>query len=226
MRAVAKREAPAEQSRHALARLPPGRHGLSREFVAENQRGRITAGVIAVVAESGYHAATVAAITQAVGVSRRAFYGYFKDKHDCYLDAYGQIEDHLLEAIADAAEEEEEFEAKVQAGLGAMLAAFAENPDLVRFTMSAAKSAGGEPAARYGDFLHSLIAALVGDLPRGAHQPSDAVEAALVGAVTTLIEREVKASRGEQLPKLRGDLSELVLAAYLGPGKRRGDSTS
>jgi len=44
---VAKGKQAGEDSAPGLARLPPGRHGLSREFVTRNQRDRLTAGMIA-----------------------------------------------------------------------------------------------------------------------------------------------------------------------------------
>ena len=36
------------------ARLPRGKHGLSPQFVATNQRGRLIAATVTVVAEKGY----------------------------------------------------------------------------------------------------------------------------------------------------------------------------
>ena len=50
---VAKDREGGDAAAGGLGRLPPGRHGLSREFVTENQRNRLTAGMIAAVAEHG-----------------------------------------------------------------------------------------------------------------------------------------------------------------------------
>src|SRR6185437_1927670 len=58
---------PAEQAADyppELARLPPGRHGLPREFVAHNQRERLIAGLAEAVAENGYASTTIAHITR------------------------------------------------------------------------------------------------------------------------------------------------------------------
>ena len=62
------------------ARLPRGRHGLSRAFVINNQRERIFASLAAVCAAKGYAEVTVQDITQHAGVSRRTFYDLFADK--------------------------------------------------------------------------------------------------------------------------------------------------
>ena len=60
-------------------RLPPGRHGLSRVFVAENQRERLLNGVVEAVPEKGYNATTITSLTAAAKISRRTFYEYFED---------------------------------------------------------------------------------------------------------------------------------------------------
>ena len=85
-----------------LAKLPPGRHGLPREFVTQNQRDRLAAGTIAVVAERGFNAATITQICAAAGVSRRTFYAYFSSKEECFFAAYDTIAEHLRVAT-DAA---------------------------------------------------------------------------------------------------------------------------
>src|ERR1700710_3245039 len=83
-------------------RLPAGRHGLPREFVAENQRERLLNGVVEAVAEHGYNAATIGAITAAAQISRRTFYEYFRDKEGCFLAAYEMIDDHVRASMLAA----------------------------------------------------------------------------------------------------------------------------
>src|SRR5690349_12800776 len=85
-----------------LPRLPPGRHGLAREFVVENQRQRIAAGMIQVVVADGYSAATVSSVIAAAGDSRRTFYNYYRDKQDAFFDVYRQVTEFICEAMAAA----------------------------------------------------------------------------------------------------------------------------
>lgn len=214
---MAKREAPADKPVPGLARLPPGRHGLSREFVTENQRGRLAAGVIAAVVEHGYHETTITQIAAAAGVSRRTFYRYFATKEECYLDTYGVIEAHLLEAMSEVGEGEGEWPDLVRSRLHALLDVLSTNPDLARFTMIAAQEAGGELAKRYRELLQHLLSALDTDRPRGSgRRLSRSAEEGLLGAVAALVVREVKAGRGVELQVLLPDLFELVMTAYLG----------
>ncbi len=68
---MAERARTARQLADGQERLPPGRHGLPREVVAENQRERLLNGVVEAVVEHGYNATTIGAITEAAQISRR-----------------------------------------------------------------------------------------------------------------------------------------------------------
>lgn len=212
---MAKREPKAEHSAPGLARLPPGRHGLPREFVVENQRGRLAAGMIGTVAEHGYGDATISQIAAAAGVSRRTFYGYFSSKEECFFDTYAQIARYLSEAMREVAVTGE-WPEKVRARLAVLLEAFAANPDLVRFAMIAPTSAGGALASHYREQLGCLLEILVEDRPPTAREPSQAVKDGLAGGLAALIVAKVRADEGDRLAELAPDLLELVLAPYLG----------
>lgn len=213
---VSKARASGEASAPGLSRLPPGRHGLSREFVTENQRGRLTAGILSVVAERGYNEATISQIAAAAGVSRRTFYTYFSSKQECFLDAYGQIAEHLRQAGGVAAAPYEEWPDRVAAKLRSALEVFAANPDLVRFYLVEAPRAGDEIAARYRHVTSRALADLTADRPPSIRQPSEAIEYAVMGGMAALIADRVQAGEGENLPSLLPDLLELVLTPYLG----------
>jgi AcrR family transcriptional regulator len=65
--------------------LPPGRHGLPREFVIKNQQHRLLTALASCFSERGYNATTVAHITKSASVSRRTFYEHFDDKEAAAL---------------------------------------------------------------------------------------------------------------------------------------------
>src|SRR3982750_3956300 len=85
-----------------LARLPPGRHGLPREFVAHNQRERLIAGLAEAVAENGYAGTTIAHITRHAAVSRRTFYEHFNSKDECFVAAYDMVMAELSRRVGEA----------------------------------------------------------------------------------------------------------------------------
>src|SRR3954454_16600463 len=82
--------------------LPKGRHGLSRQFIASNQRERLLEAIANVVAEKGYAGTRVADITNYAGVSRKTFYELFTDKEECFLAAFDAITKLLMDRMAQA----------------------------------------------------------------------------------------------------------------------------
>lgn len=199
-----------------LQRLPPGRHGLSREFVIRNQRDRLTAGMIATVAAHGYHDTTISQIAAAAGVSRRTFYSYFESKEDCFLATFGLIEEHLVEVMSEAGASINAWPAKVMAQLAVMLEELAANPDLVRFALIAPPGAGGPFLDRYRLFLEGLVAVVADERPARAKEANEGAELAMAGGLAALIVAKVSAGEGERLPDLLPELTELVLTPYIG----------
>jgi AcrR family transcriptional regulator len=201
-----------------LARLPPGRHGLSREFVTQNQRDRLAAGTIAVVAEKGLHETTISQISAAAGVSRRTFYTYFSSKEECFLAAYATIVEHLKIATDEAAEDAPDWAGAVAAKLKATLEFFDANPDLARFCLIAPQRAGEEIAGRYRDAMDQAVAYLCEGMPPppATKAPSPAIAASLIGGMVALIVRQLEDDDDAPLLALQPDLLEVFLAPYLG----------
>jgi AcrR family transcriptional regulator len=214
---VAKREPQAEES-PGLPRLPPGRHGLPRDFVVRNQRDRLAAGIIAAVSEFGYHETTITQIAAAAGVSRRTFYGYFNSKEECFLETYDQIAAHLCEAAREAAGSQSEWPAQVAARFGAALDVYSTNPQLARFTLAVPPRAGGEVSAHYRRALDGALAELVEGIPPGSpiRVPSPAVQHSLIGGAASLIVQKLEAGEGARIRELGPDLVELFLTPFIG----------
>jgi len=201
-----------------LSRLPPGRHGLPREFVTRNQRDRLAAGTIAVVAERGFNAATITQICAAAGVSRRTFYAYFSSKEECFFAANATIAEHLRIATDAAAAELDDWPLRVVAKIGATLEFLAANPDLARVSLVAPQRAGEEVAQRYREAMDRAVEYLCEGMPPppATRSPSKAIAGSLIGGIVALVVRKVEAGEGDGLPELLPDLVELFLAPYLG----------
>jgi AcrR family transcriptional regulator len=203
----------------ASPRLPAGRHGLPREFIAQNQRERIITALVDTVAERGYNATTVAHITKAASVSRRTFYEHFADKEACFLAAYEMVTEHIAAAMKAAAESFEDWPEKVRAALATMLSFLAGEPELARLCMIEPVAAGGEIAARHRASMQGLVEILKAGRPEhGGRRPlPEATEETLVGGIVSLIVREISADRADRLEALLPDLVELTLTPYVGP---------
>lgn len=196
-------------------RLPPGRHGLPRAFIAENQRERLLNGVVDAVAEHGYSATTIARITAAAKISRRTFYEYFEGKEDCFLAAYGMIETHVLDAMLAAPGAGEPWPDRVRARLAALLDALARDSAIARCFLVEPLAAGGEVAARYREAMQ-LVAATLRPEPPPSELNMEIRDQALIGGIATLIVRRLNSGGAARLSELLPDLTELALAPYLG----------
>jgi len=211
---------PARELAAATDRLPAGRHGLPREVVAENQRERLLNGVVDAVAERGYNETTIGAITAAAKISRRTFYEYFEGKEDCFGAAYEMIDAHVRGSMLSAGEEAAPWPERVRDRLEALLSVLARDRAVARFYLTEPLAAGGEIAARYRDAMQMLAETI-----RPESGPSEigaeVRDQALMGGVSTLIARRLKAGGGEGLEDLLPDLVELALAPYLGRDEAR-----
>ncbi len=196
-------------------RLPPGRHGLPRVFVAENQRERLLNGVVEAVAEHGYNATTIAGITAAAKISRRTFYEYFEGKEDCFAAAYEMIEAHVLDSMLTAPGAGEEWPERVRARLAALLDVLARDSAVARCFLIEPLAAGGEIAVRYREAMQ-LLAGTLRPEPPPSELDMEVRDQALVGGIATLIVRRLNSGGARRLPELLPDLTELALAPYLG----------
>jgi AcrR family transcriptional regulator len=203
-----------------LARLPPGRHGLPREFVARNQRERLIAGLAEAVAENGYAGTTIAHITRHAAVSRRTFYEHFSSKDDCFVAAYDTVMAELRERVDEAFNAEEEWPQAVRAGIAAMLEFLTAEPHLARLSMVEALVAGPVVVERYDAAIQGLVpyfeAGRKGRSAKVLAGLSPSTEEALIGGMVSLISRRIFADRAEELESLLPDLVEFALTPYLG----------
>jgi AcrR family transcriptional regulator len=194
-------------------RLPPGRHGLPRTFVAENQRERLLNGVVEAVAEHGYNQTTIGKITAAAKISRRTFYEYFKGKEDCFLAAYEMIDEHVRGSMLAAGDPTELWPEQVRARLAALLDILSRDLAVARFYLTEPLAAGGEIAARYRDAMQ-LLAETIRPPSGPADINVEIRDQVLMGGIATLISRRLNAGEPQRLPELLPDLTELVLRPY------------
>jgi AcrR family transcriptional regulator len=201
-------------------RLPPGRHGLPRAFVSENQRERLLNAVVEAVAEHGYNETTIGRIVEAAKISRRTFYEYFSNKEECFLAAYAMIDAHVRGAVLASSDKDEPWPEQVRERLSILLGVLSHDPDVARFYLVEPLVAGGELAARYRDAMQMLAETI---RPRSGLSEMDVEvrDQALIGGVATLISRRLNSGEAERLSELLPDLTELVLAPYLGRDEAR-----
>jgi AcrR family transcriptional regulator len=194
----------------ALSRLPPGRHGLPRSFVAGNQRLRIVAAMLRVLPRHGYPATTIGHVTEEAGVSRATFYGQFKSKEECFLTTYDLAAGWLCERVERAAAGDEEWPVRVSAGVSEALRLLAANPLLAHLIAVEALQAGSTARRRWQACLARLAVALRAGRPRDTELPAE-IEQLLLGGAFSLVARYVDTGRTERLGEATAELTHYLL---------------
>lgn len=216
---------PAENPHHPdeLAQLPHGRHGLPPEFVELNQRERLIASFVALVGELGYSAVTITAITEGAGVASRSFYKYFDTVDDVCVAAFEKGVEDLRPLVAEAYRGEAAWPQRIRAVIAAFLADFAEYPELARLLTAEPFAAGPEIARMHKAAIEELVPFLRAgrELRDGGEPLPDTAERGILGALNSMVGRQVTAGRGEQLEELLPDLTQFVLTPYLGAAEAR-----
>lgn len=207
-----------------MERLPRGRHGLSPEFVARNQRERLIAGLIQALYEVGYQKTTVSLIGQRAAVSKSDFYKHFESKDDCFIVAYDVVVERIRERVvaACAAAEGEEWPGRVREGIDALLKLLEAEPALASIVLVEGLRAGRGVYDRYQAAIESFVGLLQeGAQSSGGAAVPEATGEAVVGGIASMLGRRVLAGEAERLGELFPEILEFALAAYLGAEEAR-----
>jgi AcrR family transcriptional regulator len=199
-------------------RPPPGRQRLSREFIARHQRARIVAALAEETMERGYRAVTVADIVRRAGIARNTFYDNFASKEDCFLATQDFAVEESLQRVLDAGAEEESWEARLAAGLGAFLKYVAGEPALARTCIVEALSAGPAAQERYEQSLQAFVPLLRTGREYSEHGDDlpETLEETIVGGIFWVIYQRIVLGEAAQIESLLPDLVDFALTPYIG----------
>lgn len=202
--------------------LPRGRHGLSREFIAENQRGRLIAAIAEALDEQGYDGTTVAAVATRAGISKSDFYVHFASKDQCFFAAYDTAVERLRDEMLAVCPGGGKWAEGVCAGLTAGLAVLTAEPAQANLLLVEGLRAGPGVCGRFQAAVESFVPYLRNGAPagKGAARPPEADEA-VVGGIASLLGRRVLAGETNRLDRFFPELAEFALAPYLGVAEAR-----
>jgi AcrR family transcriptional regulator len=206
-----------------VRRLPRGRHGLSPEFVAQDQRDRLLVAISETLGERGYEGTTVSAIGSRAHVSKSDFYRHFGSKDACFLAAYDDAVERLREEVVAACSERDEWVDGVCAGIAVVLAWLAREPGCANLLLVEGLRAGPRFYDRFLAGVQSFVPYLRDRAPEGGAggQTGAATAEAVVGGVASLLGRHVLAGETEQLERFFPDFAEFALTPYLGTAEAR-----
>jgi len=206
-----------------VERLPRGRHGLPREYVAQNQRERLLAALAECLEESGYDGTTVSSIGKRAGVSKSDFYKQFESKDACFVAAYDDAVERIRERMLAGCEEAEDWASGVIAALRALLDLLAAEPAQTQLVLVEGLRAGRGVYDRYQEALQSFVPYLRdgAPAPAGGEPPPEATDEAVVGGIASLLGRRVLAGETTKLGGLLPEIAEFALTPYLGAAETR-----
>lgn len=208
-----------------MDRLPRGRHGLSPEYVAQNQRQRLIAGLTEVLYEVGYPKTTVSLIGRRAAVSKSDFYKHFESKDECFYAVYDTAIERIRERVLLACRRraDDPWPPRVRDALSTLLDAFAADPALATLSLVEGLRAGPGMYDRYQAALESFVACLrngAPPAPDGGQVPR-ATDEAIVGGIASLLGRRILAGETAEIAKLLPQVAEFALTPYLGTEEPR-----
>ncbi len=206
-----------------VERLPRGRHGLSPEYVAQNQRERLIRALAGCLYERGFDETTISMVSKRAGVSKGDFYKQFESKDDCFLVAYDDAVKGAYARVVEACAGSEDWATRVLDALAALLDHLAAHPAQARLALVEGLRVGKGAYDRYQDALLGFVPRLRegAPAPAGGAVPPEATDEAVVGGIASLLSRRVVDGDVERLRAFLPEIAEFALTPYLGAAEAR-----
>jgi AcrR family transcriptional regulator len=195
---------------------------LPREFIALHKRRRIMDALAELSSEQGYEATKISDIVRRAAVARKTLYDNFSGKEEVFLAAFDAAVEEAARRVEGAcAAAEGGWEEQIEAGLAAFLGYVAEDPALARMCLIEALSATPATTRRYEDALQGFVEMAERTLPQNGRLPETIAET-VVGGVVWIVYQQIRRHETEQAEDLLPELTEFMLAPYLGVGANGG----
>lgn len=201
-----------------LAKLPPGRHLIPRDFVSQNQRERMLLATAELVAERGYQKTTIELIAKTARVALVTFYEHFANKEECFLAAFDESVAAAGQVFAELVDSEQPWVEQISTGLEVFLEMVVAEQARAKLCIVESQAAGGEALARYQSMLE-LVAPKLREgrehNPRAGRLP-DGLEVAIVGGLVWLVHQRLIADELDDLTSLLPEMLQVTLTPYVG----------
>jgi AcrR family transcriptional regulator len=201
-----------------IEKLRSGHHGLSPEYVAQNQRDRLFEAMVAAVADKGYGEVTVADVLRLSGVSRRTFYDLFANKEECFLEAYDRVVGQLVKQVTEAFTGGDNWAERMRDGLRVLLDTLSTHPDAARVGLVEILAAGPAALERYDRAMRGFVPLLEQGREEsryGAQLPPNISEAVL-GGMAQFLYLSVLKGETATLSESLDELLFFALVPFLG----------
>lgn len=126
-----------------------------------SQRGRLLTAFVDEASEKGYHSVTISDIVARAGTAKRTFYEHFRDKEDCFVEAFKAGTTIVISSIVRAGDAADDPIERIEAGVRAYLDALIEFPNFTRLLLTDAIGGGAPVARRWMEWMELLADGLI-----------------------------------------------------------------
>lgn len=201
--------------------IPPSSRERRRSEVIESQRARVLEATAQVVAERRLQGASAAQVAKRAGVSRAALTRHFGDLDGCFLVLLDWMLERGVAVVTDAFERESSWDDGVLSGLEALLVFLDLEPVCARAcllgSMTGLPSGFQSRTQKLGQ-LGRLVDAPARRRLALERQPPATMPEAMVASVLGILRRRLLSGEAPPFVALLGQLTEIVVAPYFGPG--------
>lgn len=198
---------PGTRAAQRYRRLPTGTHGIDPETVKRDQRERLRAAMVELIAAKGYPAVRISDLARLAHVSPPTLYSLYADKEELFMGTYEDVAQRVGTAIAGAAPSGDGDRLTVAMGAFAELAV--REPQAVSLLVMGAFGAGPRALARRRATIAMLEAYINANRSPGvAPDGGDLTVKALLGGVREITASRLRDGRHGELPALAAPLAE------------------
>jgi AcrR family transcriptional regulator len=195
-------------SKQRYRRLPKGTHGLDPELVKGDQRERLIAAMVELIAAKGYPAVRISDLSKLAHVSPPTLYSLYADKEELFLGAYEDIARRAASIVLGAYD----VKGSPQQRLPAAMRAFAElavsEPQAISLLILGAFGAGPKALERRRETLRRLEQGIQKSRDRGASDTAgDLTVKAILGGIREVASSRLRDGREHELPELSDALA-------------------
>jgi AcrR family transcriptional regulator len=191
------------------ARLPRGRHDLSRDEVTTSQRLRMLTAMADAMTELGYVNTPVAEIIKRAGVSRETFYQQFSSKQDCFVAALEVTIEHLTVALTPGLTSDGTAIDRFERALASYLETLETNPATARLFLIETYAAGPDVMRRRLELQRRFVDGIASIFDATTAQRRFSCEV-MVAAIIALVTARFVEDRVAGLAELREPLVDLA----------------
>lgn len=175
-------------------------------------------GVLQVVGELGYRAASVRAVLEYSGGHRKQFYAHFDSLEDCFAHAYGAWVDRLGVRLIEATLPADGWRSSVRAGMVSLFRFVVEQPRIARSLLLEVQIAGGGALAKHDEVIERLAGLFdsVRTEIAAEDEPPPSAGVFVVGGVEACICDALAAGEPRRIWDALPELMHLAVGSYLG----------